>query len=215
MRLTKVAAVAAVLTFAGFAFAGPAAAELANATDPLPAPSGTYIMDRNHASLHFKVSHMGLSNYTARFTGMNATLVLDSEKPENSTLVVEVDPLSLRTDFPNPEVKDFDKELTMEPAWLDAGSYPEIVFTSKKMTRTGPNSGTVEGDLTFRGVTKPVTLDVTLNGAMAKHPFVDAGALGISATGTIKRSDFGMANMVPAIGDEVDIIIEAEFIQQK
>ncbi len=203
MRLTRVAAVAAAL-----AFAGPAAAEL-------ELPSGTYQMDPTHTSVVFKVSHMGLSNYTARFTQYDGSLTLDAENPENSTLEVTVDPLSLRTGYPNPEAKDFDKELQEEAVWFDAPTYPEITFTSTGMTQTGPNSGRVEGELTFRGVTKPVVLDVVLNGAMKKHPFVDAAALGISATGQIKRSDFGMTHMVPGIGDEVDIIIEAEFIEKK
>ncbi len=60
-----------------------------------------------------------------------------------------------------------------------------------------------------------MTLEVTLNGALEQHPFVEAAALGISANGQIKRSDFGMSHLVPGVGDEVDIIIEAEFVEQK
>ncbi len=203
MRLTKVAAVAAVL-----AFSSPAAAELS-------IPSGTYLMDPTHTSVHFKVSHLGLSNYTARFTEFKGALQLDAKDPAKSTLEVTVYPMSLRTDYPNAHVTDFDKELQEESNWMDAKTHPEITFKSTKMTQTSPTTGTVEGDLTFRGVTLPVTLDVTLNGALEKHPFVDAAALGISATGQIKRSDFGMSHLVPGVGDEVQIIIESEFVEEK
>lgn len=203
MRLTKVAAVAAVL-----AFSTPAVADLA-------IPSGTYLMDPTHTSVHFKVSHMGLSNYTARFTEFKGALQLDSENPENSTLEVTVYPMSVRTDYPNAHVQDFDKELRETANFMDAKTHPEIVFTSTKMTQTSPTTGTVEGDLTFRGVTLPVTLEVVLNGAFEKHPFVDAAALGISATGQIKRSDFGMTHLIPDVGDEVQIIIESEFFEEK
>lgn len=203
MRLSKVAAVAAVL-----AFSTPAAAELS-------IPSGTYLMDPTHTSVHFKVNHLGLSNYTARFTEFKGALQLDAENPANSTLEVTVYPMSLRTDYPNAQVKDFDKELQESENFMDAKTHPEITFTSTKMTQTGPNTGTVEGNLNFRGVTLPLTLDVTLNGALEKHPFVDAAALGISATGEIKRSDFGMTHLIPGVGDDVQIIIESEFVEEK
>ncbi len=203
MRLTKVAAVAAVL-----AFSTPATAELS-------IPSGTYLLDPTHTSVHFKVSHLGLSNYTARFTEFRGQLQLDAENPENSTLEVIVYPMSLRTDYPNAHVTDFDKELQEDANWMDAKTHPEITFKSTKMTQTSPTSGQVEGDLTFRGITHPVTLDVTLNGALEKHPFVDAAALGISATTAIMRSDYGMSHLVPGVGDDVQIIIESEFVEEK
>lgn len=202
MRFVKAAAVAASL-----ALAAPAAA--------LDAPSGTYVLDPNHASLHFKVMHAGLSNYTARFTRMTVVVELDAADPEKSSLRVTVDPTSIETDYPNPEAKDFDAELRDDPRFFNATAFPEITFTSTKMTQTGENSGIVEGDLTLLGVTRPVSMEVTLNGALAKHPFVDAGALGISAVGTLKRSDFGMTALVPAVADSVEFIVEAELIEQK
>jgi len=203
MRFLPTAALAASL-----AVASPALAEL-------DAPSGTYVLDPTHASLHFKVMHAGLSNYTARFTDMDVVVELDSANPENSTVSVTVDPTSIETDYPNPEVKDFDAELRDDPRFFNAGQFPQITFTSTKLTPTGDNTGTVEGDLTMLGVTRPVTMEVTLNGAPAKHPFMDAGALGISAVGTLRRSDFGMTHLIPAIGDEVEFIVEAELIEQK
>ncbi len=203
MRLLKVAAVAAALSVSSPALAS------------LDVPSGTYLLDPTHTSVVFKVSHLGLSNYTMRFNEMKGTLELDAEQPANSALSVIVYPTSLRTGYPNAHIKDFDKELQEGEVWLNATTYPEITFKSTSMTQTGPNSGIVEGELTLLGVTKPVSLDVTLNGTLTRHPFVDAAAVGISAVGSLKRSEFGMTQQIPAIGDEVQIIIEAELIQQK
>jgi polyisoprenoid-binding protein YceI len=67
----------------------------------------------------------------------------------------------------------------------------------------------------MRGVTKPVTLNATMNAALAKHPMMDMAIFGVSATGTIKRSEFGLTELVPFIGDEVQLVIEAEFMQTK
>ncbi|GAB5470009.1 MAG: YceI family protein [Rhodospirillales bacterium] len=205
MRLIKVAAVAAALSLplAGAAYA------------KLDIPSGTYLLDPNHASLHWKVDHLGLSKYTARFTEMKAVLELDSDDPTKSKITATIYPASLRTDYPNADVKDFDKKLQEEKEFFDATQFPEITFTSTKLTETGPNSGTMEGELTFLGVTKPVTLDVVMNGSLVKHPFVDAAAIGFSATGSLKRSEFGMTHLIPGVGDEVEIVIEAEFVEKK
>jgi polyisoprenoid-binding protein YceI len=84
-----------------------------------------------------------------------------------------------------------------------------MVFKSKSIEVTGEKTGKITGDFTLLGVTKEVTLDVTLNKA-ADHPMLKVPAVGFSATGTIKRSDFGMTTYVPAVGDEVTISIETE-----
>ncbi|MEO1193885.1 MAG: YceI family protein [Pseudomonadota bacterium] len=205
MRMLKVAAVAAALTLP---FAGGAAGEL-------NVPSGTYVMDPTHTSVTWKVDHLGLSKYTARFTEFTGEITLNAEDPTKSKVVATINPLSLRTDYPNAEVKDFDKELQSGTNWFDAGQFPQITFTSTKITETSPTTGTIEGELSLLGVTKPVTLDVVLNGALPKHPFVDAAALGFSATGSLKRSDFGMTHLIPNVGDEVQILIETEFVEAK
>ncbi|MDX2258258.1 MAG: YceI family protein [Hyphomicrobiaceae bacterium] len=174
-------------------------------------PAGTYKLDPTHASLTWKVSHLGLSNYTARFAKFDATLAFDPKKPAEAKLSVSVDPASIRTDYPFPEQENFDKKLAEGEDWLNAKAHPAITFTSTKVEMTGDKAAKVTGDLTFLGVTKPVTLDVTLFGATKEHPFTKKAAVGFSAKGSLKRSEFGMAKYVPMIGDEVALQIEAEF----
>lgn len=192
--------------FAAVALASPALAQVA--TD---APAGTYKLDLTHASVHWKVNHLGLSNYTGRFARMDATLTFDPAAPEKSKLVATVDPLSVRTDYPAPEKHDFDKTLSTDAKWFNAGVAKAITFTSTSIVMTGPKTADVTGDLSLLGVSKPITLKATFNGGMKEHPFAKKPALGFSATGRIKRSDFGMTYLVPNIGDEVEIIIETEF----
>ena len=178
------------------------------------APSGTYVLDRTHASIIWKVSHLGLSNYAGRFASFDATLSYDADNPEASSVTVEINPLSVRTDYPFPEKTDFDAKLGKGEDWFNAGAFPVITFTSTKLEQTGPTTGKMTGDLTMLGVTKPVTLDVTMNGSLAEHPMNKKPAIGFSATGEIKRSDWGFSTYVPMIGDTVTLQIEAEFNAQ-
>lgn len=175
-------------------------------------PAGVYKMDLTHASLTWKVMHLGLANYTARFTDFESELLLVPEDLGKSRVNVSVDPTSIRTDYPHKEEKDFDKKLIEGKSWFNAAQFPEIKFKSNAFELTGDNTGKVTGNLTFLGMTKPFTLDVTLNKALGNHPFKNKPALGFSATATVKRSDFGMKTYIPSVGDEVTLIIEAEFI---
>ena len=182
-------------------------------TAPGDMPAGVYQIDPAHSSVTWRVNHIGLSKYTARFTDVDARLGYDPEAPENSSLIVTIDPKSVDTDFPFPDQVDFDQEIAMGEGWLNAGEHPEIKFVATGVERTGETTGTMTGDLTLLGVTKPVTLDVTFNGAYEKQPFNQKPALGFSAKGTVQRSAFGMDTYVPNIGDEVELLIEAEFNQ--
>ncbi len=177
-------------------------------------PGGLYKLDKAHASLTWKVSHLGLSDYTARFTDFDIDLYLDSQDPIRSRVRATIDPTSIETDYPNPEKKDFDAQLVNDAGWFNATQFPKIIFTSTKVEKTGDNTGKMTGDLEFLGVKKPVTLDVTFNKALGNHPFANKPAIGFSATGSLKRSDFGMNTYIPQIGDEVEIIIEAEFFYE-
>lgn len=197
----------------GAATAQEAAPAAATATAALDVPSGTYVLDPTHASVTWKVNHMGLSHYTARFTRFDATLNLDAAKPENSTISVTIDPKSVRTDYPFPEKEDFDAKIAGKD-FFDADQFPEIRFTSTKVERLGTDSGKVHGNLTFHGVTKPITMDVKLVGAK-QHPMLNVGAVGFSATTRFKRSEFGVDSLVPMVGDEVTVQIEAEFVEKK
>ena len=184
-------------------------------TLPQNMPAGVYNLDETHASIIWKVSHLGLSDYTARFTEFDADLTFDPATPENSSLTATINPLSVETDFPYPEKKDFDAVLAEGEDWFNGTAFPEITFVSTSIERTGDKTGIMTGDLTFLGVTKPLTFDVEFNGAMAQQPFSQKPTLGFSATGKMKRSDWGMSTYVPNIGDDVEILIEAEFAQDK
>lgn len=177
-------------------------------------PAGEYKLDPHHASLTWSVSHQGLSNYTARFTKIDATLTLDPKDLTKSKLVATVQPGSVKTDYPASEKKDFDKELA-DSQWFNVAKFPEAKFESTKIVKTGKDTGKIEGNLTFMGVSKPLTLDVKFNGAYEKQPMYDQPALGFSATATIKRSDWGLKTYVPIIGDDVTLRIEAEFQMAK
>jgi polyisoprenoid-binding protein YceI len=180
--------------------------------EPSAPPAGTYRMDRAHSSLTWKVSHFGLSNYTARFTKFDATLDIDPASPQNAKVVVTVEPASVRTDYPFTDRRDFDKDLGEGANFFNAKKFTRITFSSTTVEPTGETSGKVTGDLTLLGITKPLTIYVTLNGAK-QHPTAQAPALGFSGVAKLKRSDFGMTFMLPLIGDEVTLLIEAEFIK--
>ena len=182
------------------------------------APPGEYKLDNTHASVTFRVDHLGLSRYTARFTDIAGKLNFDPANPAAMSVEATVDPKSLETDFPL-DKPDFDAELA-GPQWLDAAKFPTITFKSTKVELTGVNTAKVTGDFTLHGVTRPLTLDVTFNGGYAAGGMDPSGArIGFSAQGKIKRSDFGVSYGVPApgthfgVGDEVEILIETEFTQ--
>ncbi|TRW17806.1 YceI family protein [Glacieibacterium frigidum] len=178
---------------------------------PLDAPSGKYDVDLTHTSVTWRVKHLGLSMYTARFAKVASTVQLDAAKPENSKLEVTIDANSVRTDFPFPEKEDFDKVIGGDARFLDGGKFPQIKFVSTKITPTGPKTGKITGDLTLRGVTKPVTLDATWNGSLAPNAMMKTQKIGVSARGMIKRTDFGMTFGTQFLGDEVELQIEAEY----
>jgi len=179
-------------------------------------PAGNYTLDKAHASLIFRVNHLGFSMYTARFINFDAQLKFDPSQLEKSHLRAEVDARSLETDFPTPELLDFNAQL-QGPDWLATEKFPTMIYESKKITALGDNKMQVEGMLTLKGVTKPVTLNVSYNGGWQGIPQDPHARIGFSAHTQIKRSDFNISVGIPAPGttmgvsDAVDIIIEAEF----
>lgn len=170
--------------------------------------SGTYVVDPDHVSVVFKVDHFGFSSYVGRFNRVKASLDFDPAAPGASRLAVAIDAASV--DSPNPAV---DEQL-VGPALFDAGSYPEIEFVSTEITPTGESTGHVTGDLSMHGVTRPVTLDVVFNGG-GTNPLTGAETLGFSATARLLRSQFGLGTWIPAVGNQVLIEIEAEFVRRK
>lgn len=180
-------------------------------------PAGTYLLDRAHTSLIFRVNHIGFSWFTARFTHVEGELDLEPSDPAASQLRVFIDPLSIETDYPEPEVYDFNADLA-GPTWLDSVQFPEITFQSTAIELVDADTARITGDLSLRGVTQPVTMEATFNGGYASHPLDPFGSrIGFSARGTLERSDFGIAFGIPepgttmGVGDTVEFIIETEF----
>ncbi len=197
----------------------PAAPE-AIAAIAIAAPAGVYTLDKSHAAVTFQVMHLGLSNYTARFTDFDAQLTLDPANPTASSVTATINPASVETDYAGDyrathrgsAYRSWDEDLARNPSWFNAVAHPTISFQSTGLTLTGERTGTMTGNLTFLGQTHPVTLDVTFNGEHVPHPFRPGiAAIGFSARGTLNRSTWGMSNYVPNIGDAVNLIIEAEF----
>lgn len=211
----KLIAALAVLTLAAGAHADRTETASIRALAP-DVPAGTYKLDPAHASLLFRVDHLGFSNYTARFLNFDADLDFDPDDPGSSTLTATVDAGSIETDFPFPEQVDFNAKLRGEE-WLNAEEHPRMTYRSKNVVMTGPNSARIEGELTLRGVAQPMTLDATFNGGYAGHPMDPQARIGFSARGSLLRSDHGMIFGIPEAGskmgvsDEVEVIIEAEF----
>jgi polyisoprenoid-binding protein YceI len=185
------------------------------------APAGVYTLDKSHATVTFQVMHLGLSQYTARFTDFDAQLTFDPANPTASSVTATVNPASVETDYPGnyrathqgSAYSSWDEDLARNPNWFNAGAHPSITFQSTGLTLTGERTGTMTGNLGFLGQTHPVTLDVTFNGELVPHPFrPGVAAIGFSARGSLNRSTWGMSNYIPNIADQVNLIIEAEFM---
>jgi polyisoprenoid-binding protein YceI len=181
-------------------------------TPTLNLPAGTYTTDLSHSSIVWKVNHLGLSNYTARFNDFEATLDIDPNNPEGASLSVTIDPTSVTTGYPYPEEEDFDGKIANDANFLNSGEFPAITFNSTNVNVTGSDTAEVTGDLTLLGVTRPLTLDVTFNGALEQHPFSGRPMLGFTATTSLNRTNFGLDYLSGrGIGDDVEVVIQTEF----
>ena len=190
--MRKTLLVAALFAFAGSAFAAPA----------------TYKIDPNHTNVIASWNHFGFSNPSINFGNADGTIVYDADKVSASSVQVTL-PLTglsaLATDF-------YDHLTSAD--WFDAAKYPSATFKSTKVEAAGEGKLKVTGDLTVKGVTKPVVLEVKLNKA-GVQPLAKREAIGFDATATIKRSEFGLGNYVPNVSDEVTLRITTEAIVPK
>ena len=175
-------------------------------SNPAAVTAGRYSVEPTHTRLQFSLSHMGFTNWYGDLTGASGSLVLDPKNPAAAKVDVTLPVASVATTNAK-----LDEELR-SAQWLDAAAYPTIRFASTRVVRTGPQTATVTGDLTFHGVTRPVTLKAVFNGAGA-DPMAKAYTVGFDGTATIRRSDFGVKTYVPLIGDTVEIRISAAFVQ--
>ncbi len=178
--------------------------EPTQSTDVSQVPEGRYVMDKTHASLIFSASHLGFADYYGRFDDFEGWMVFDTRNVEQSEVKIVIDPASVNTNSDKLEKKMQGED------WFNSEAFPKIVFYSTEVKKTGDTTGKITGELDFLGVKKPVTLDVEWQGG-GKNPFSQRYTLGFHATGTIKRSDWGMNVYLPNIGNEVNLIIAVEF----
>jgi len=173
----------------------------------------TYQLDSQHTSAHFKVRHMMISNVKGEFSHITGSVEFDPSNPSTARVEATIESASVNTREPQRDshLKSHD--------FLDVGRYPKIMFLSRKIVSTGEDSYEIVGDLTIRGVTREVTLQVESLTPEIKDP---DGLLrrGASATTRIERKDFGLTwNAVLesggfVVGDEVDITIDAEMVRK-
>jgi polyisoprenoid-binding protein YceI len=203
--------------------AAPAVTEIAApAPIAIASPAGDYASDPNHSSVEFKLQHLGLSFYTLKFRTYDATVSFDPANIAASKVTATIKPTDILAGYPSDYVanhpgtkfKTWEDDLANSTNFLDAKQFPAITFVSTSVEPGGERSAKVTGDLTLKGLTKPITLDVTFSGETASHPFSKSPALGFSAIGTFKRSDFGLDYLSGMIGDDVSVEIEGDFIQK-
>jgi polyisoprenoid-binding protein YceI len=165
---------------------------------------GVYELEDTHAYLSFSYSHMGLSYPQLQFTDFDAELRLDGNDMSKSEVSITIDAASIDT-----SVAALDDELRGEK-FFDVANNPQITFLSTGYEETSESSGKLTGDLTVLGISKPVTLDITINSA-SMNPMNRREMIGFSASGTVNRSEFGLDANVPMVGDELSLVVQVEF----
>lgn len=174
------------------------------AVPALAAPE-TFTVDSTHTFPRFSYDHQGLSTQLSRFNKTTGTVVLDKETKTGSVEVV-IDAKSVDTGFAT-----FNEHIQAED-FFDTAKYPTATFKSTRVVFQGDKPAAVEGNLTIKGVTKPVTLKVT-HFVAKPHPMLKKDAIGADASTAIKRSDFNMGKYVPYVGDEVTITLSLEAVK--
>lgn len=170
------------------------------------APS-TYNIDNSHTYPHFTYSHLGYSIQTHKFDKTSGKVVVDFDAKTGS-VDVTIDATSVNTGFPlfNEHIQAAD--------YFDTAKYPTITFKSSSMNFKGNTPVSLTGDLTIKGVTQPVTLEVTHFKCMP-HPMLKAPACGANATAKVKRSAFNMGKNVPFVSDDVTLTLAIEAVMEQ
>ena len=181
----------------------PASAQVAT-TNAAKVPSGTYAVEPYHTRIVFTVSHMGFTTWYGDFTNASGTLAFDPKAPAKSVLNIS---------FPTASVSTTNTKLDGElkgKEWFDAATYPTITFTSTKIELLGHDKGEIMGNLTFHGVTHPVTLIAHFNGG-GVNPLDKKYTIGFDATGSLSRAAWGVKTYEPLIGDKVGLQLSGAF----
>jgi polyisoprenoid-binding protein YceI len=178
---------------------------------PLLAGTTKYQIDPKHSDAQFAVTHLMISTVRGEFHGINGTVVYDDADVSKSSVNVTIDATTVDTREP-----DRDKDLKSDH-FFDVANHPSMTFNSTRVESAGPGKLKVTGDLTMRGVTKPVVLEVTVPKAPIKDPW-GLQRTAVSGTTKINRQDFGVSwnkkldSGGVVVSDEVEITLDVEMI---
>jgi len=177
------------------------------------ATATAYTIDAAHSSVGFKIRHFMIAYVRGGFSGVTGDVVFDSANPANTKINASIDITTLHT-------HDVKRDAHVKGAdFLDVEHHPTVTFVSNKVAADGKNQWKVTGDLTFRGVTKEVTLNVESAGVEAKDPWGNLRT-GAEATTTVKRGDFGLTFNAPLetggfmLGDDVQVHLDIELVRK-
>ncbi len=173
---------------------------------PASAAPVTYVIDPTHTYPRFSYSHFGLSTQLSRFNQTTGTVVLD-KSARTASVDVAIDMTSVDTGYAT-----FNEHIQAED-FLDTAKYPKATFKSTKVKFDGDKPVAIDGNLTIKGITKPVTLEVTSFVNMT-HPMLNKDAIGADASVVIRRSDFNAGKYAPNVGDELTISIALEAVKE-
>lgn len=189
--MKRLALLTALAAFAATAQAGPV----------------TYVIDNSHTYPHFTYNHLGFSNQTHKFDKTSGKVVLD-RAAKTGSVDVSIDATSVNTSHAvfNEHIQAAD--------FFDTANHPTITFKSSKMTFKDDQPVSLAGDLTIKGVTKPVTLAIT-HFKCQPHPMLKVDACGANATTQVKRSEFNMGKNVPFVSDEVTLTLAIEAVKEQ
>lgn len=162
-----------------------------------------YKIDPTHTATVFSWNHFGFSTPSANFSDIQGVIKVDNAKPANSSVEVTIPVSSVNTN-----VTALDKEF-QEEGWFNSAKYPNITFKSTKVETKDKKHFKITGNLTVKGITKPVVLDAVLN-KQGEHPMAKVPAIGFNATTSFNRSEFGIGNYVPNVGDKITVNITTE-----
>ncbi len=168
------------------------------------APYGLYKIDPDHTSVTFKINHLGFSHYTGRFDRIEGFMNFNNNLPEQSNIDITVYTNSINTNNATLE------EDLRTDKWFNVIKFPKATFRSTRLDRTGAMTGKMTGDFTLLGIKRPLTMDVTFIGT-GTNMFIKKQVMGFSAIARFDRSDYGLSNLLPMLGNEVVLEIEAEF----
>ncbi len=176
-------------------------------TDPRRLPAGQWVLDGDHASVVWRVRHLGLSWYTGRFDGMEASLDFDPARPQDAQLTAIIDTASLSSGHPG-----FDHTLAND--WLHAAQNPQISFTSARIEVIDATHGRAFGQLVMNSRTVDAVMEIEFYGG-SFNMLAGRDTVGFGADMVIDRTDFGVGSLPASIvGTEIRIHIEAEFLRQ-